>query len=559
MQSIILNLIFSLVGGLGLFMFGMKSFSDGIQQGAQSKLKEILSKITQNRFFGITLGFIVTAIVQSSSAVSVMTVSFVNAELITLTQAINIILGANIGTTVTGWIVTLDINVFALPSMGIGALLILFGTRKMRTLGYVLMGFGMIFYGLSLMKDAFVDVRKSEAFRNFFLLISADTMKGKLICILIGAGLTAAIQSSSATTTIIMSLAYASLIDFPTAVAFVLGENIGTTVTANIASIGTTVNARRASLVHFLFNIIGVLYMFFLFDYYLKLVDFAVPGNPYQVIDSVNTSVTFHIAAAHTIFNIVNVIIFFFFTDWLSKISCVIYKDDKDEHHEGIRYISAKTGDVSVFALIEVKKEILHMGEIARRMIDRIIKFIDDPKEKMFKKIEGSEKALDEIQNHIHAYLLTLLNSDSISFGPSEATSMITMSTYYENLGDNLKDMVKAISQTAEKKYNFNETEKDNIKTLLSLMDHYIYYLGTSIDKDIKYDKHGKDKLYIECKFVYDFVKKYYYKIRDKHYKDVEESNTKPPHAYLYGDVLVFSNRSLSNLLNILETWTGKE
>ena len=270
----LLTLSFYLIGGFGLFMYGLKVFSDGLQESTENALKNILHKVTQNKILGISLGFLITAIVQSSSAVTVMTVSFVNANLLTLSQAINIILGANIGTTVTGWIISLNIDVLALPSLGIGSIIVIFGSenRKLRFFGEILMGFGMIFYGLILMKTAFEGVRGSEDFEKVFLMANADTMYGRFLCVVIGMVVTAIIQSSSAALGVTISLASVGLIDYPTGVALILGQNIGTTITAVLATLGASTNAKRAALVHCLFNIFGVIYMFFLFPYYNMLI-----------------------------------------------------------------------------------------------------------------------------------------------------------------------------------------------------------------------------------------------------------------------------------------------
>ena len=287
-----LNLAFSLIGGFGLFMYGLKVFSDGLQESTENALKEILHKLTQNKIFGIALGFLITAIVQSSSAVTVMTVSFVNANILTLSQAINIILGANIGTTVTGWIISLNIDVLALPSLGIGSIIVIFGSenRKLRFFGEILMGFGMIFYGLILMKMAFEGVRGSEDFEKVFLMANANTIYGRFLCVMIGMIVTAIIQSSSAALGVTISLASVGLIDYPTGVALILGQNIGTTITAVLATLGASTNAKRAALVHCLFNIFGVIYMFFLFPYYIKLVDIVVGlmniGDPNLVVNN---------------------------------------------------------------------------------------------------------------------------------------------------------------------------------------------------------------------------------------------------------------------------------
>ena len=369
----LLTLSFYLIGGFGLFMYGLKVFSDGLQESTENALKNILHKVTQNKILGISLGFLITAIVQSSSAVTVMTVSFVNANLLTLSQAINIILGANIGTTVTGWIISLNIDVLALPSLGIGSIIVIFGSenRKLRFFGEILMGFGMIFYGLILMKTAFEGVRGSEDFEKVFLMANADTMYGRFLCVVIGMVVTAIIQSSSAALGVTISLASVGLIDYPTGVALILGQNIGTTITAVLATLGASTNAKRAALVHCLFNIFGVIYMFFLFPYYI--------GDPNLIVDNKYVNISFYIAAAHTMFNIINVIVFYFLTEKLEKIVCFIIKEKEDEKHVSV--LSDKLLNMPVSAEIEVRKEVTYMGDIAKKMLARIEQLIIQAKD----------------------------------------------------------------------------------------------------------------------------------------------------------------------------------
>lgn len=550
----ILNLILPLIGGFGLFMYGLKAFSDGLQDCTENTLKEILFKVTQNKLLGITFGFLLTAIVQSSSAVTVMTVSFVNANLLTLTQAINIILGANIGTTVTGWIISLNIDIVALPAMGIGSIIVIFSKEnKLKFFGYILMGFGMIFYGLILMKNAFLEVRSTESFKNFFLLAKANTYSGRFICILIGAVVTGIIQSSSAALGVTISLATVGLIDYHTAVALILGQNIGTTVTANLATIGASTNAKRASLIHFLFNTFGVIYIFFLFPYYIKLVDFIIRTNPNEVVNGTYVNVTYHIAAAHTIFNIVNVIVFYPLTGYLEKIACIVYKDKEDEKHMSV--LVDRLLDMPVSAEIEVRKEVMYMGEVTNKMIYRTEQILENSNEKDLNKIRDYEKLLDNMDKEIHSFLLKLLSKSTMNI-TIDVASLINISTYYENLGDNLKDLAKAIVKGHEKKSSFNEVQKKDIYKMLGDMKDYINYLGNIMAPSYKMNR---DKVYMEARKKYDEIKAYYYEARQRHYNEVDTSDMPPLNAHLYGDVLVYFNRSLSNLINIVESITGRD
>ncbi|MEI0488305.1 Na/Pi cotransporter family protein [Brachyspira pulli] len=554
----LLNLAFSLIGGFGLFMYGLKVFSDGLQESTENALKDILHKVTQNKILGISLGFLITAIVQSSSAVTVMTVSFVNANILTLSQAINIILGANIGTTVTGWIISLNIDVLALPSLGIGSIIVIFGSenRRLRFFGEILMGFGMIFYGLILMKMAFEGVRGSEDFEKVFLMANANTIYGRFLCVMIGMIVTAIIQSSSAALGVTISLATVGLIDYPTSVALILGQNIGTTITAVLATLGASTNAKRAALVHCLFNIFGVIYMFFLFPYYIKLVDIIVGfmniGDPNLVVDNKYVNISFYIAAAHTIFNIINVIVFYFLTEKLEKIVCLIIKEKEDEKHVSI--LSDKLLNMPVSAEIEVRKEVTYMGEIAQKMLARIEQLFDNPSERLLTKIRDHEKMLDNTDQEIHSFLLKLLGKNTLN--SANIASLINISTYYENLGDNLKDLGKAIIKGNEKKTLFSETQKEDILKMLHNNKEFIDYLSELI---LQYYSLNKEKTYDEAMQKYHEIKGFYYEARERHYDNVDKSLIPALNAHLYGDVLVYFNRSISNLVNIVEALTGKD
>ena len=552
----LLNLAFYLIGGFGLFMYGLKVFSDGLQESTENALKDILHKVTQNKILGISLGFLITAIVQSSSAVTVMTVSFVNANILNLSQAINIILGANIGTTVTGWIISLNIDVLALPSLGIGAIIVIFGSenRRLRFFGEILMGFGMIFYGLILMKMAFEGVRGSEDFEKVFLMANADTMYGRFLCVMIGMIVTAIIQSSSAALGVTISLATVGLIDYPTGVALILGQNIGTTITAVLATFGASTNAKRAALVHCLFNIFGVVYMFFLFPYYIKLVDIIVGfmniGDPNLVVNNKYVNISFYIAAAHTIFNIINVIVFYFLTEKLEKIVCLIIKDKEDEKH--VSMLSDKLLNMPVSAEIEVRKEVAYMGNIAQKMLARIEQLFDNPSERLLTKIRDHEKMLDNTDQEIHSFLLKLLGKNAVN--SADIASLINISTYYENLGDNLKDLGKAIIKGSEKKTLFNDTQKEDILKMIHNNKDFIDYLSGLI---LQYYSLNKEKTYDEAMEKYHEIKGFYYEARQRHYDNVDKALIPALNAHLYGDVLVYFNRSISNLVNIVEALTG--
>jgi phosphate:Na+ symporter len=268
-----LEIIFYVCGGLGIFLLGMKNMSEGMQAVAGERLRKMIGAITNNRFMASSVGTLVTCIIQSSSVTTVMVVGMVNASIMTLTQAIGVILGANIGTTITGWILVVKIGKYGLPLLGISAFFYLFSKKdKIRFLAMFLMGLGMVFFGLELMKDGFAPIKDMPGFVEWFHRFSPDSYLGVWKCVLVGAALTAIVQSSSATLGITIALALTGTIDYLTAAALILGENIGTTITAFLASLGAFTNARRAAYAHVAFNVIGVFWITLLFVPYTNLV-----------------------------------------------------------------------------------------------------------------------------------------------------------------------------------------------------------------------------------------------------------------------------------------------
>ena len=266
-------IIFQSLGGLGLFLFGMKIMSEGLQKVAGNKMRQILSMVSNNRLVGCGVGAIVTSIVQSSSATTVMLVSFVDAGLMSFVQAIGVILGANVGTTVTAQLIAFKVTSYSLPAIALGVLLKFFiGRKKWVYVGDILLGFGLVFFGLATMKAGFAPLKSHPTFISLFTKFNADNVGGILLCILVGSILTMILQSSSATVGITMALASQGLLDFEASVALILGDNIGTTITAELASIGASINAHRTARAHTLFNLIGVINIVIFFPYFLKLV-----------------------------------------------------------------------------------------------------------------------------------------------------------------------------------------------------------------------------------------------------------------------------------------------
>ena len=335
-------IIFQVFGGVGLFLMGMKIMSDALQKLAGKQLRRILEKLTNNRFMGVGVGIFVTATLQSSSLTTVMIVSLVDAGMMTLRQAIGVILGANIGTTLTAWLVSFDVIAYGLPIIGIGALLRFVGqSKKWRYLGEIIFGIGALFLGMELMKMGVLPLKDSEWFRGFFLMISGTSYSSILLGIFVGTVATLVVQSSAATIGMAIALASQGMIGFVGAVALVLGDNIGTTITAILASIGTSVNAKRAAVAHSMFNILGVCWILIIFFQFVAIVDYVGPGPADFTITTPEQAAQYHaeigskpyigahIALAHSMFNIINVIVFLPLVGLLALLCQKIIPDPK--------------------------------------------------------------------------------------------------------------------------------------------------------------------------------------------------------------------------------------
>ncbi len=334
------NMLATIVGGLGIFLLGMKNMSEGMQAVAGPSLRKMIGAVTNNRLLATTVGVIVTGIVQSSSVTTVMVVGFVNSGVMQLGQAVGVIMGANIGTTLTGWILVLKIGKYGLPLLGGAAFIYLFSRRdRFRFWAMFFMGVGMVFFGLELMKDACALIKDMPQFALWFQQFQADSYFGVLKCACVGCLVTFVVQSSSATLGITISLAFEGVITYPTAAALVLGENIGTTITAYLASLGATTNARRAAYFHILFNLLGVFWITLIFSWYIELIQ-SLSGVDVgkAVVENGKTTfphTTAAIAATHSIFNVVNTLLFLpflpFFVRLLERI--VPSKPFKEKPH----------------------------------------------------------------------------------------------------------------------------------------------------------------------------------------------------------------------------------
>ena len=453
-----LDIIFNVLGGLGIFLYGMDSMSSGMQKLAGQRLKKILALLTTNRVVAILMGIGVTMLVQSSSVSTVMTIGFVNASLLTLKQALGVIFGANIGTTVTGWILVLNIGKYGLPIVGAGAILYIFlkGDRA-KTKALTFMGLGMIFLGLQLMSNGLKPVRSMPEFVSMFHMFSADTYFGVIKVAAVGALITAIVQSSSATLGITITLAVQGLIDYPTAVALVLGENVGTTITAILATLNANVNAKRAAYAHTIINTLGVIWVTAVFPYYLKFLSNF--GSP-------EANITMAIATAHTMFNVTNVLLFTPFIGIMADLLNKIVKDDgkKDERVTKIDFLMLKTPSVVVG---QTKTEILTMGKYIEEMfstLDNIYannEFITPERVAQMRKIEDD---LDLFQKEITDANFVILNKNITDKMKMDTRNNLEVCDEYETISDYLMRVTNSLKKLQDNSISLTEDEKTTLK-----------------------------------------------------------------------------------------------
>ncbi|MCR9229690.1 MAG: Na/Pi cotransporter family protein [bacterium] len=471
----------TLIGGLGIFLLGMKYMSQGLQSIAGASLRRLIGAVTNNRLLATVVGFLVTVLVQSSSVTTVMTVGFVNGGLMSLTQAIGVIMGANVGTTVTGWILVLKIGKYGLPMLGIAAFVYLFSkNERLRYVALAIMGVGMVFFGLQLMKESCKFIHEMPEFRQWFLHFQANTFLGVFQCMLVGCILTVLVQSSSATLGITISLASSGLIPFETAAALVLGENIGTTVTALLASIGTTTNARRAAYFHFLFNIGGVLWISAIFFWYVKFIPWLIDVDVTKEV-VVNGEVTFPetvkaIAATHSVFNILNTLVFLPFAGNIATLLTKIVRD-KPQEISHLTSLDIRILETPVLAIEQSRGEVLKMGRLCDEMVQMLKRILsqDTPDPLEVEVLFQHEEELDRMQDEITSYITHLLAMDLSQEVIAQGRCQLRMADEYESISDYLQRIAKFRLKLKKQGRSFDESHNDSLLEVLAMVEHQLH------------------------------------------------------------------------------------
>ena len=486
--------VFTLLGALGMFLYGMNLMSSGLQKAAGDRLRGFLSAMTSNPFKGVMTGLGITSIIQSSSATTVMVVSFVNAGLLTLVQAIGVIMGANIGTTVTAWMVSwlgfkADISILAVPLMLFGFLFSNSKKDNRKNIGELIVGFSLLFLGLSFMKESVPDLRETPEVLEFVTAWSAHGFGSVLLFLAFGTVLTLVLQSSSATMAITLIMLSMGWIPFDMACAMVLGENIGTTITANIAaSVGNT-QAKRAAMSHTVFNVFGVIWALILFKPFLKLVGlitetlfglpnpaaegFAVPTSPEDGGAPVEaTAALYGLSMLHTLFNVTNTLILVWFTKWIAKAVCWIIRAPKQQEQEEYRlkYISAGPLATPELSVEQAFNEVIHFAHISKNGAVYAKSAVENADGDKFDELRGKLVKYEEISDRIEFEIAAFLNGVSAE-EVSESTSLKIKAMYkivgeLESLGDSGETISRILSRKNIHKQKFDSQALKNLNTM---------------------------------------------------------------------------------------------
>jgi len=483
----------TLLGALGFFIYGMKVMSEGIQKVAGSKMRQVLGAMTSNRFKGVFTGFLLTALVQSSSATTVMVVSFVNAGLLSLTESIGVIMGANIGTTVTAWIISLigikvNISTYALPIIAIGAPLLFASKSKPRAWGEVFIGFALLFMGLSALKGAVPDLKSNPEILEFLQHYANMGYLSIILFVAIGTIVTLIVQSSSAAMAITLVMANQGWIPFDLAAAMVMGENIGTTITANLAALIANVHAKRAARAHFIFNISGVIWMLILFLPFINGIDSYMKSTMDSSPFAEATAIPIGLSIFHTLFNIINTTVMVWFVPQIAKLvtKMVPSKGDDEEFH--LEFIGVNIMPTPEISILEARKEIAKFAKITTKMSDFTHVLIAKKQYKSRKKMMDKMKRYEEITDRMEVEIATFLSkvaqgniSEETSF---KIRALLSNINDMERIGDIFYQISLTIERQLESDQWFSDEQIANLQKIYGLLDEALNIMRTNLKSD---------------------------------------------------------------------------
>lgn len=554
-------IFFKIIGALALLIYGMKGMSEALQKMAGSQLRHILGTMTKNRFTGMLTGMFVTCSVQSSSATTVMTVSFVNAGLLTLAQAISIIMGANIGTTLTAWIMSLGFSFnftdVVFPAFIVGILLIY--TRRHRYIGDFLFGIAFMFFSLAILSDTGkeMDLGHNQALLEFFSSFDTNSYITIIVFLLIGTVLTCILQSSAALMAITMVLCSSGVLPIYLGIALVMGENIGTTATANLAALGANTQARRAALAHLVFNVFGVLWMLCVFYPFVDLVCNFVNYDP-QSHDLNPIKLSVVLAAFHTSFNICTTFILIWFIPQIEKFVCWLIKPRTNDEEEEfrLRYIGGNSiMETPELSVLEAQKEIILFAERIQRMFGFVRELLNTTNDtaftKLFTRIEKYEGISDNMEIEIAKYLDSVSDAHLSDETKARIRAMLREISEIESIGDSCYNIARNISRKFKGKEDFTESQYEHLHQMFELTDDSLTQMNIMLSG-------RKDKLDVNRSFnIENEINNYRNQLKSQNINDVNSHEYTYAIGTMYMDIICECEKLGDYVINVVEARMG--
>jgi phosphate:Na+ symporter len=562
----ILGQILTLVGALGLFLFGMKIMSEALQKVAGAKMRQILSAITNNRIKGVFTGLLVTTTIQSSSATTVMVVSFVNAGLISLIASIGVIMGANIGTTVTAWIIAIlgfkiKLSFLSLPLIGIGFPLIFSNSSRRKSWGEFIIGFAILFIGLQYLKESVPGIDSADSL-SFLTSFTNMGFLSVIAFVIVGTLLTIVIQSSSATMALTLVMVYNGLIPFEMAAAMVMGENIGTTITANLAAIVANVSAKRAARAHLLFNLFGVAWMLAIFHYFLMAIDYFIEQKhgisllkvhpTSEEFESVKSVYPIGLAVFHTSFNIINTLVLIGFAPFIAKVATKMVPEKADDDEEfSLKFINTGLFSTAEISIVQARKEILSFGTRLEKMFSFILTLIEEEKPKKYQKllarIEKYEKITDEMEVEIAEYLTKISEGEISHQSSKKIRAMLKMIDDMESVADAVYQLSRVLDNAKQNKIRLPEEQQKSMMEMYQLLREAYKQMIVNLEVDFTEADTSK-AIHLEHK-----INKKRNNMRIQHVEDLKEKKYKHKVGTVYSDLFSISERIGDYIINVSE------
>jgi phosphate:Na+ symporter len=563
----IIDNVLTLVGSLGLFLFGMKLMSESLQKVAGNRMRQILAAMTNNRFKGVLTGLLVTTTIQSSSATTVMMVSFVNAGLLSLIGAVGIIMGANIGTTVTAWIISLlgfkiSLSLFSLPLIGISFPFFFSKNSMKKSWGEFLIGFAILFIGLQYLKESVPDIKSNPEALHFLVSFTDSGFLSVIIFVIIGTVLTVIIQSSSATMALTLVLCYNGILPFELATAMVLGENIGTTVTANLAAIVANVSAKRAARAHLIFNLFGVLWMLMIFHPYLRGINYFMQQNhsvsildtdlSTEQFESIKQAYPIALSIFHTSFNIINTLLLIGFASFIAKIATRIVKGDEEDDEEfRLKYIGSGFMSTSEISTMQAKKEIANFGLRIQKMFTFIpTLLISTPGKKynkLLQRISKYEEITDNLEIEIATFLTKVSEGEMSHESSKEIRAMLKIIDDMESVADVIYQISKIVDNNVQQKIALTNGQNKALNELMELVQEAFVEMNANLNRSYGVVD-PKTALLIEQK-----INKKRDQLRHQHIDDLKEKKYKHKVGAFYSDIFSLTEKVGDYVANVTE------